>query len=167
MQRANRTALLTVIRNLSLYYNSSPPPKLRCKLFEMRDRGWVWNGRGYIWLEKRAREQGTQTSLACEGARRLDLRSCVRISSRQSHYYVGASYILCIEHQASQSGIEPGTSCTAGEHSMQRGIHTAFLTSIRNLSLYYYNVTNLSQGFKKYWNHSEKKILYISEINVR
>jgi hypothetical protein len=41
---------------------------------------------------------------------------------------------------ASQSGIEPGTSCTAGEHSMQRAIRTALLTAIRNLGLYYYNI---------------------------
>ncbi len=40
--------------------------------------------------------------------------------------------------EASQSGIEPRSSCTAGEHSMQRAIRTALLTAIRNLGLYYY-----------------------------
>jgi hypothetical protein len=40
---------------------------------------------------------------------------------------------------ASQSEIEPGTSCTAVEHSMQRAIRTAVLTAIRNLALYYYS----------------------------
>jgi hypothetical protein len=36
--------------------------------------------------------------------------------------------------EASQSGIEPGTSCTAGEHSIQRAIRTTLLT---DLGLYY------------------------------
>ncbi len=43
------------------------------------------------------------------------------------------------ETDASQPGIEPGTFCTAGEHSMQTAICTGSLTAIRNLSLYYYN----------------------------
>jgi hypothetical protein len=38
----------------------------------------------------------------------------------------------------SQSGIEPGTSCTAGRHSMQRAIQTALFTAIWNLGFYYY-----------------------------
>jgi hypothetical protein len=33
----------------------------------------------------------------------------------------------------------PGTSCTAGEHSMQRTIRMALLTAIQNLGLYYYS----------------------------
>ncbi len=40
-----------------------------------------------------------------------------------------------------QSGIEPGSSCTAGEHSMQRGIQSVLLNAIRNLGLYYYSST--------------------------
>jgi hypothetical protein len=43
------------------------------------------------------------------------------------------------ETEASQSGIEPGTSCTADEHSMQRAIQTALLTVLRNLNLHYYS----------------------------
>jgi hypothetical protein len=35
--------------------------------------------------------------------------------------------------RASQPGIEPGTSCTAGEHSMKRTIQTAYLLAIRDL----------------------------------
>ncbi len=43
-------------------------------------------------------------------------------------------------HRASENdephrGIESGTSCTAGEHSMQRAIRTAYLVAIRDLSL--------------------------------
>jgi hypothetical protein len=34
------------------------------------------------------------------------------------------------------------TSCTAGEHSMQKAIRTALLTAIRNLYLYYYTSMN-------------------------
>jgi hypothetical protein len=52
------------------------------------------------------------------------------------------TYILCIEHRRKRClwpGIEPGTSCTAGEHSMQRAIRTALMTAIRNLYLYYYS----------------------------
>jgi hypothetical protein len=44
------------------------------------------------------------------------------------------------EIDVSQSGIKPRTSCTAGEHSMQRAIRTALLSTIRNLTLYYYNL---------------------------
>jgi hypothetical protein len=40
---------------------------------------------------------------------------------------------------ASQSAIIPRTSCTAGEHSMQRAIGIALLTAIRNLALHYYS----------------------------
>ncbi len=43
------------------------------------------------------------------------------------------------ETEAFQLGIKPGTSCTAGEHSMQRAIRSVLLTAIRNLSLYYYS----------------------------
>jgi hypothetical protein len=48
------------------------------------------------------------------------------------------------ETYASESGTEPGTSCTAGEHSVQRAIRTALLSTFRNLSLYHYNC-NLNQ----------------------
>jgi hypothetical protein len=51
---------------------------------------------------------------------------------------IRATYILCIEHpRLMQSGIEPRTSCTAEEHSMQRAIPTVLLNTIWNLSLYY------------------------------
>ncbi len=45
------------------------------------------------------------------------------------------------ETEESQQGTEPGTYCTAGEHSMQRAIRTALLTTIRILGLYYYNIS--------------------------
>jgi hypothetical protein len=67
----------------------------------------------------------------------------MRIASRRGHRYVGAWGHLhplhrASETDASQLGIEPGTSCTAGEHSMQRAIRMKLLTTIRNLSLNYY-----------------------------
>jgi len=40
---------------------------------------------------------------------------------------------------ASQRGIKPGTSCTAGEHSMQRANRTAYWVAIRDLSLCCYS----------------------------
>ncbi len=40
---------------------------------------------------------------------------------------------------APQLVIEPGTSCTAGEHSMQRTIRTALLSTISEPQLYYYS----------------------------
>jgi hypothetical protein len=43
------------------------------------------------------------------------------------------------ENIASQRGIERGTSCTAGEHSMQRAIRTAYWVAIRVLSLCCYS----------------------------
>jgi hypothetical protein len=55
------------------------------------------------------------------------------------------------ETKAFQSGIEPGTSCTAGEHSMQRAIRTALLTAIRNLGLYYYGCPPPSRDVASSW----------------
>jgi hypothetical protein len=49
------------------------------------------------------------------------------------------------ETDGSQSGIKPGTTCTAGEDSMQRAIRTAILTAIGNLGLNYYRVYFLSR----------------------
>ncbi len=50
------------------------------------------------------------------------------------------------ETDASQSGFEPGTSCTAVKHSMQRAIRTALKTTIRNLNLYYYSSFSSLKG---------------------
>jgi hypothetical protein len=99
-----------------------------------------------------------EVRIAREGARRSNLRrlreKCITSGSPLCRGLTRATYILCIERlrasatqkqrsahaiNASQSGIEPGTSCTAGEHSMQRAIRTALLTAIQNLGLYYYN----------------------------
>ncbi len=48
----------------------------------------------------------------------------------------------------SQLEIEPGTSCTAGEHSIQRAIPAAWLPAIRNLGLYYYSRSIFLHGLK-------------------
>ncbi len=51
-----------------------------------------------------------------------------------------ATSILCILWDWCVSvGNRTGTSCTAGEHSMQRFIGTALLNTLRNLRLYYYS----------------------------
>jgi hypothetical protein len=152
MQRAIRTALLTAIRNLGLYYYSSPPSRdvagswleIVAELdsdADIVDRtcGGSNSERGRKALESLllVREQGARTSEPRE--------NCMTLGSPLCRGLTKATYILCIEHprrrrdQASRPGIEPGTSYTAGEHSMQRAIRTALLTAIRNLGLYYYS----------------------------
>jgi hypothetical protein len=88
MQRAIRTALLTAIGNIGLYYSSSPQAALSqaldwgsdADIFD-RTRGGLNSMRGSKALDPllRAREQGARTS---EG--------CVRNASRRGHHYVGA-----------------------------------------------------------------------------
>jgi hypothetical protein len=96
---------------------------------------------------------------AREGARRSNF-CCVRTSEPHENCITSGSPLCRVdqghlhplhrasETEASQSRIEPGTSCTAGEHSMQRAIRMALLTAIRNLGLYYYNTNeNISKMF--------------------
>jgi hypothetical protein len=75
-------------------------------------------------------------SVACSV--RVEIRPnacrCMRIAHLHLHPLHRAS-----ENVASQRGIEPGTSCTAGEHSMLRAIRTAYRVAIRDLSLCCYS----------------------------
>ncbi len=105
MQRAIRTALLTAIRNLGLYYYSSPPGRdvtsswleivaefdSDADIFD-RMRGGSNSERGSKALEPllRAREQGAQTSEPCE--------NCITSGSPLCRGLTRATYILCIEH---------------------------------------------------------------------
>jgi hypothetical protein len=59
---------------------------------------------------------------------------------------------------ASQLGIEPGTSCTAGEHFVQRAIRTALLIAIRNLGLYYYTTPFKSKTMTNRYNKIPARI---------
>jgi hypothetical protein len=84
-----------------------------------------------------------EVRIAREGARRSDLRRLRVNFTVSGSPLCRGTYTLCIKHprptaSASQSGLEPGTSCTAGEQSMQRAIRTALLITIWNLSLYYF-----------------------------
>ncbi len=57
---------------------------------------------------------------------------------KSKHGFVDQSHLHPLhrasERVVSQPGIEPGTSCTACEHSMQRANRTAYLVAIRDLS---------------------------------
>ncbi len=142
-QGALRTVLLTAIRNIVLYYYSSPPHALDWE-------SWLSLTRTQIYLIRHvkvriAREGAKHSNLYCiRGSRVLEPQNHVRMASHRGHHYVGAwPGPLHPLHRASEtdvslSGIEPRASCTAGEHSMQRAIPTALLTAIQKLSLYYY-----------------------------
>jgi hypothetical protein len=89
-----------------------------------------------------AREGTRCSNLYCmRGSRALEPQNRGRIASRWgNHYDQGHLHHLhrASETDVSQSWIEPGTSCTAGEHS----IRMTLLTAIQNLGLYYYRFTN-------------------------
>jgi hypothetical protein len=97
MQRAIRTALLTAIRNLRLYYYSSPPSRdvaefdWDANIFD-RMRGGPNSKRGNKALEPllHAREQGARTSEPRE--------NCITSGSPLCRGLTRATYILCIEH---------------------------------------------------------------------
>jgi hypothetical protein len=96
---------------------------------------------------------------------RLEIQSVMLIFS-PCRSWPGAS-----ETEASQSGIEPGTSCTAGEHSMQRAIRMALLTAIRNLGLYYYNSPPIAMSLALDWGSwlslTRTRIYLIGRVEVR
>ncbi len=134
MQRAIRTALLTTIRNLGLYYYSSPLSRDVASSW-LWDCGWVWLGRGYIWSdawrsEQRELEQGTRTSIVWEGAGLSNLRTALEFHHIGSPLCMGltrATYILCIKHPRQMRLSQESNPA----------IQTALLTAIQNLGLYY------------------------------
>ncbi len=114
----------------------------------------VWLSRLYI----RYRTRGGQNSEKGSKTQKTVCENCIMSGSPLCR----GAYTLCIEHPrptASQSGIEPGTSCTAGELSMQRTIRTALLIKIWNLSLYYYR-TKFNFCFWKIWKVNKMSSLY-------
>ncbi len=106
MQRAIRTALLTAIQNLGLYYYSSPPSRhvasswlgivaefdSDADIFD-RTRGSPNSMRGRKALEPllRAREQAARTAEGC-------VRNAFTSGSPLCRGWTRATYILCIEH---------------------------------------------------------------------
>jgi hypothetical protein len=132
MHRAIRTELFTAIQNLAL------------ALIETGDGSWAWLQCRYIGY----RTPGGLNNW--RGSKALEPHNAVwKLHHLWGLHYVGAwlgpptVYPLhrASETDTSQQVIEPGTSCTAGEHSMQRAIWTALLAAIRNLCLYYYTHT--------------------------
>jgi hypothetical protein len=136
MQRAIRTALLT-IRNLGLYYYSSPQGVMMLQALDWGS--WLSLTWTRIYLIGRV-----EVRIAWEGAGRSNLRTAWEL------HHVGVTTMQRLDqghlhplHRASETkvsqlGIEPGTSCTAGEHTMQRAIRMSLLTVIGDLGLYYY-----------------------------
>ncbi len=153
MQRAIWTALLSTISEPQLYYYRSPPSRdvASSWLRIVAESGGPNSKTARPYAMPHARPRG------CKAARLQVLLR--RLRELRLMHHIGVTTMWGLDHghlhplhraaipdsrtaaiNASQSGIEPRTSCTAGKHSMQRAIRTALLCTISEPHLYYYKV---------------------------